>query len=305
MLSIGFDPSFIDTIVRAETPKGELIGELPEPGFHHRNTKIYRVAGGNAVNIAYVLSKLDVKFDLIIPSTPLFDTLLKRRGLSTSYQIHHTVNETVAISWRPGEIQFNQIIGEISSDHFTREVYDFWNQSDIQVSVNWGLNYKSPSWLSCLWLSSCGWAFEEIKELTVDDLLKQALEEKNLRHNLVLEPGSVHIHPKSQELMDLLETISTASYNQLYPVFSCNEEEDREFAALDFTSKLIHTSKQVTCYQHGSKQIFEVPEISDIKTFVGAGDSFVAGIVHQLYKHQRLDPAFAISVAQRYMTNTL
>ena len=61
MLNIGFDPSFIDTIVRAQNSSGLLIDTLPEPGDHHRSSKINKTAGGNSVNISYTLKMQSFK----------------------------------------------------------------------------------------------------------------------------------------------------------------------------------------------------------------------------------------------------
>lgn len=304
MISVGFDPAFIDTVVRAEDEQGNLMPELPKPGYHHRRSTITRVAGGNAVNVAYVLKKLGNDINLVIPSNNLFDELLKQKGMECVHRIHETVNETVAVAWEPGEIQFNQVIGEIGSKHYTESIHKYWTQSPIHIMVNWGLNYQSHEWISCLWLASCGWNYEEIDEIK-STVIDHAIETDNLQHKLVLEPGGILEHPKQEVLHNLLSRMAETSHDNLYPVFLCNEEEDKIFAEYNFHSKIIHTSQRVICWNAGTKQVYEVPQLKQIKTFVGAGDSFLAGIVHELYQNNRLAPSYAISVAQKYMTNTL
>ena len=181
MLNIGFDPSFIDTIVRAQNSSGLLIDTLPEPGDHHRSSKINKTAGGNSVNISYTLKKLQLSHNLIIPSNDEFDLLLGKRKLKVEYKLHNQINETVAINWNKGEIQFNDSSSTLNIDHFTKKVYQYWTDSHIQCLLNLGLNHTSLEWLSCLWLSSCGWEFEDIKNLSKSSLISNAINEQNLR----------------------------------------------------------------------------------------------------------------------------
>ena len=67
MLSIGFDPSFVDTLVRVENSDRSLAHELPLPGQHHRTPTIYRIAGGNGVNISAILTAIGIENTLVVP----------------------------------------------------------------------------------------------------------------------------------------------------------------------------------------------------------------------------------------------
>ncbi|MHA2503732.1 MAG: hypothetical protein ACXAE3_12795, partial [Candidatus Kariarchaeaceae archaeon] len=240
----------------------------------------------------------------VVPSNPVFDSLLEERDLRCAYRIHDQVNDTVALQWAPGEIQFNAVTSTLNRDHFTSEVYHLWGKSKIQVSVNWALNPDADLWISSLWLASCGWEYDRITSLSDTELIEAAIGESDLQQPFLLEPGSLKDHRQNANLKKLLLTISRASF-EFYPVFSCNEEEKDEFAEMHFPTTIVHTSKLVTEYSSKGKRLFEVPELSNIQTFVGAGDAFIAGLLYKLYMQGRLDPDYAISVAQEHMAGTL
>ena len=67
MLAIGFDPSFVDTLVRVQNIDGSLAKKLPLPGQHNRTPSITRIAGGNGVNLSAVLTSLKIDNTLVVP----------------------------------------------------------------------------------------------------------------------------------------------------------------------------------------------------------------------------------------------
>lgn len=305
MLNIGFDPSFIDTIVRAQNSYGLLIDTLPEPGDHHRISKINKTAGGNSVNISYTLKKLQLSHNLIIPSNDEFDLLLGKRKLKVEYKLHNQINETVAINWNKGEIQFNDSSSTLNVDHFTKKVYQYWTDSHIQCLLNLGLNHTSLEWLSCLWLSSCGWEFEDIKNLSKSSLISNAINEQNLIKPIILDPGSIKFHPNRPQLIELLANISQSNKDDIYPILINNNHEYYEYQKLAFPTKITHSAEEVIYKTMSNTFNYDVPKLDNIQTFVGAGDAFFAGILFSLYQSKTIDIEFAINIAQKYMTYDL
>ena len=135
VLAIGFDPVFIDTLVALKSKDGKLIDELPKPGHHFRNATISRIAGGNGVNISYVLNKINVQHKLVIPSNDLFMNLLEDRGIRSEQieAINTAVGETVGVTWKPGEIQLNDPRSVLGINQWSETVDKYWKNSPIKT----------------------------------------------------------------------------------------------------------------------------------------------------------------------------
>ncbi len=299
---IGFDPSFLDTIVRLEDNKGELIDKLPLVGHHHRNSKIFRIAGGNGVNIAATLKALGIPVKLIVPTTDEFTKLLNERGIYDITAIGTEISETVAINWVEGEIQMNEVRSNLSAKNWTREVHELWMNNPVDVYLNWGLNKSSLEWVYLQWLGSCGVKYSDINFV---DLQNQVKKYNYPLKPVIIEPGSIKDHKDKNELVNFLKYID--SVDSKFPMVLCaNEEEEVEFVDINNITKIIHSSSEIKIM---NTSIIEVPEIKDeIVTFVGAGDAFTSGIIYQLMnKNEDLIEIvnFAINIAQQKITGKL
>jgi sugar/nucleoside kinase (ribokinase family) len=304
MLNIGFDPAFIDTLVRVQTNNGVLEKHLPPPGYHHRSSNITRIAGGNGTNIASILIKLNVQCTLVVPTDPYFEILLKQRGIKNIVSIKADVNETVGVSWKPGEIQFNSIRGRLGRKHWTEVIHNLWSKSKIQLYLNWGLNPDAKEWVACQWLASCGWNFQELS--AEKNIESQAIEATTINKPIILEPGSFESQPQKQFLLDILKKIGTTSFDEIYPILSCNEEESKEYQKMNFPTKIIHTSTEVVEKRNDHPEYHTVEPLEhDPITYVGAGDSFLAGLIEGVLNYSSLDIEHAITVAQQFLTGKL
>ena len=304
MLYVGFDPAFIDTLVRAEDISESLIENLPEPGFHHRSSKISRIAGGNGTNIAFILQKLNIPCTLVVPTNQQFITLLAERGIENFISIKAQVNETVGITWAPGEIQFNAVKGSLGKTQWTPQIHDLWTDSEIHTYLNWGLNQTSNEWVSCQWLASCGWSFEEIYH--EKEIFHQALEAASIKYPIILEPGSIASHPHNEYLLSLLKQIGSTDFNPSLPLLSCNEEEKIEFEELSFPTTVVHTAERITIASNDQEFHLQVPPLSnEPTTFVGAGDAFTAGLIAQYLDKKRIDLEYAIWVSRSFLMGKL
>jgi fructose-1-phosphate kinase PfkB-like protein len=98
--------------------------------------------------------------------------------------------------------------------------------------------------------------------------------------------------------------MAKTNYNPL-SILCANEEEKEDFKTIKFQNKIIHTSKVVVHYQKDDALIFDVPPLElDPKTFVGAGDSFIAGIIQSLLGGS-IDINNGIKIAQNFLTSKL
>ena len=304
VLAIGFDPVFIDTLVALKSKDGKLIDELPKPGHHFRNATISRIAGGNGVNISYVLNKINVQHKLVIPSNDLFMNLLEDRGIRSEQieAINTAVGETVGVTWKPGEIQLNDPRSVLGINQWSETVDKYWKESPIKLFINWGLNYNILEWASIQWLSCSGWSIEELTEER--NHFNQALEVQNNSSLLLLEPGSIREHHERNNLLKLINSMSKINDHTL-STLCANEEEENDFESINFQNTIIHTSQYVRHRSNDKNVTYDVPRLNkEPVTFVGAGDSFLAGLIQSLLEG-RIDITNAIITAQNFLIGQL
>ncbi|MHA2101046.1 MAG: hypothetical protein ACW99A_20415 [Candidatus Kariarchaeaceae archaeon] len=303
MLAVGFDPSFIDTLVRVNNENGTLAHSLPDPGHHHRDSFITRIAGGNGVNISAILTKIGIDHVLVAPCNQEFLILLKRRHIERIEMIECEINETVGLTWSPGEIQFNYGRHGLSKKHWTSKVHDLWTNSFIQTYLNWGLNPTSLEWVSVQWLATCGWTFEEISE--TKNPISAALNATSPNNSIIVEPGSIRLHKNKDELMKILIHISEESQGLQFAIFSSNEEEYNEYSKVKMKQCIMHTSSYVEYKTEKDMQTYQVEGLlKEPKTFVGAGDAFLAGIIKSI-NDDNLDINQGIDTARNFLLDEL
>lgn len=304
MLAIGFDPSFIDILVRVENKHGNLLEHLPKSGFHNRFSKITKIAGGNGVNICAVLGKLGLDHILVVPINEEFKRLLADRNITKSFSISEEINITVALTWKEGDIQFNQATTRLGIDEWTQEVHDLWVNSPVGTMINWGLNDNSHEWVACQLLASGGFSASEIHES--DDVLGLAKSVDEVRQTLLIEPGKYFHQANAKKLDTLLQHLGKLSLkSDKKCILLYNEEEKPHFSQFTFAQKILHTAKKVIYSNYEENLTFDVPTLeTDPITFVGAGDAFFAGIIDSLLK-EKIDIDHAILVAQQYLAAKL
>jgi hypothetical protein len=303
MLAIGFDPSFIDTLVRAQKSDGTLADELPPPGHHHRDSYITRIAGGNGVNISVILTKLGVDNILVAPCNSEFRILLNKRGINNIEGIDSQINETVGVTWVPGDIQFNYVKHGLFKEHWTKNIHELWRKSEVQTYLNWGLNPKALEWVSTQWLATCGWNFEEIKAET--NVIDRALTVTDPVASFLIEPGSIRFHIDNKELMKILSHIAKHSWESEYAILSANEEEFQEYSSIDMKQNIVHTSNYVKFTDQETDEMYNVEKLhKEPLTYVGAGDAFIAGIIKSMYD-LKLDIGEGIETARKFLQGDL
>ncbi|MCY3411658.1 MAG: hypothetical protein INQ03_08515 [Candidatus Heimdallarchaeota archaeon] len=299
-LAVGFDPSFIDEIVRLEDNNGNLIPSFPKPGHHHRNTVIHRIAGGNGVNVAFTLQQLGYNIEVVVPANDEYLILLAQRGLTSVYQLGTQINQTIAVTWAEGEVQMNSINGKLGKEHWSEVVHEKWQANPLNISINWGLNPSSMEWISLQWIASCNVKYEDI---LWSDPVTQALEVHHCKIPLIIEPGLFSQHPDSDQLQLLLKHMMGSGNCILLG----NEEERSQYISIS-ENKIIHTASSVEISKKGTKNV-KIPKLEqEPVTFVGAGDAFLSGIVHGILLNIRdLEKLvnFGISTAQKYIQGIL
>ena len=143
---LGFDPVFLDIIVSPLDNANQKLADFPPIGEHVTNTNVVFVPGGNALNVARVLTKIttDVYFfgsmdnyflELVhsnLPSLNCFATRIKEP------------NVTVAMQFQNGEIQMNSLKSGFSTQDLTVQALLYVTLSQIIPFSNIGLNAEGP-----------------------------------------------------------------------------------------------------------------------------------------------------------------
>lgn len=303
MLSIGFDPSFVDTLVRVENKDRTLASDLPLSGHHHRTPTINRIAGGNGVNISAILNSIGIEHVLVVPCDEEFQILLNNRRIELVEKISCKVNNSVGITWLAGEMQFNDARYGPSMENWTEKIHALWIESPLQSYLNWGLNPNSVEWVSILWLASCGWNHQDIIEET--NLFDKAIKVDSPNKSILLEPGSIKSHKEKNKLTQLLNHIANNSKQLEYAIFSSNEEEYGEYSDIKMKQYILHTSEFVSLTIGENTKRYDVPRLlKEPLTFVGAGDAFIAGIIKSILEFN-LDPEVGIETAQEFLHGNL
>ena len=302
-IAIGFDPAFLDILVKLEDEEGNLNEKLPLPGHHHRMTRIHKQAGGNGVNIASVLCKLGYDVNLVIPLNNEFKDLLYIKGLNKITKINGEISETIAITWKEGEIQLNDVRCELGKEQWTGEIDKLWKETPIKLFTNWGLNIKSLEWVSKQF-SSITELFTNSSDSENNDLFNI----NSLNSHILIEPGSLKNHPDKHDLVKILKHIMSVP-NEKLTILLANEEEADEFFSISGGVKIIHSKSEIQIFQEDTSTIIQVPNLKcEPNTYLGAGDAFLSGIIHSILSGN-IDPLLfvdqGIKTVQRYLCESI
>ncbi len=278
---IGFDPTFVDIVVRLFGAEGNLLPSLPSAGHHHRNCTIVEVAGGNGVNVARTLAKLGIDVTAVIPFDDYFGGLLRNETNQDHLKILEIPgvgsNRTVAVIWNDGELQLNSVSQSLGRVNWTKEIHQSWMKSPIHVFLNWGLNPLASEWVACQVLALSGFSWKEIFEIEPQRLIDFALKSEFLSDNpIFLDTGLLKEHQNYSDLQSLKRKI-IANENA---VLVCNEEEEKESTIFENGPFVVHSSQKVFLKTKNKRISIPVHALPDgERNFVGAGDAFLAGLI--------------------------
>ncbi len=291
VIYLGFDPVFRDITVLLKDGVGGLARGLPPVGVHHPYATVSERAGGNGVNVFRTLRSLGVECELVIACDDSFENLLRTEGLGAIRFADVPGNSTVILSFRDGETQINAAGMELGQSLWTRDVHSYWTESSINVSTNWWLNPVAPEWVASQILGSTGMSYSEL--LTLRDPVEYVLsQEVRFKQVFVTDPGMIHEHKDSEVLVKLLDRVLCDPR----AILVGNEHEVPTILPRlsDPHLVVIHRADSVTLLRNGEEDVVGVdPLPMGARNFVGAGDAFLAGFIHEFLSHST-DPLRAI-----------
>ena len=144
---LGFDPIFLDIIVSPLDDNQNKLENFPQIGEHIPNTDVKILPGGNAFNVARVLTKITQKVYFFGAIDPFFDQLVQDNipALNCRSTRNKKSNVTIAVQFLSGEIQMNSITSSFSVGDVSLESLVHLLFSKIVPFSNIGLNKDGPS----------------------------------------------------------------------------------------------------------------------------------------------------------------
>ncbi|MHA1866186.1 MAG: PfkB family carbohydrate kinase [Candidatus Heimdallarchaeaceae archaeon] len=310
MIHAGFDPSFIDINIRPleSESNNKLLSKLPMFGEHWPNTEITFIPGGNGFNFCRTLSSLGENIIYVGPLDDFFISLVKDQKIDVGLtEIEGAkVNYTAILNTHDGEIQFNNIRGELSPSLLNEKILKLFLKSPIKSISNIAFNPKANEWISSLLLG----LREEYDKILFNDNAK--LEEKiNLLNGISFEgiifvdPSDISQYSRIKDFFDILLALNTMEGDKY---LSVNEFEMNKLLSLQGISPLklsktlnypiiFHTSKVIKFYYNGNELYsLKTQKLSEKKTFVGAGDVFNASFIFKILKNSHIEDALKFAI---------
>ncbi len=267
-IAIGYDPVFLDVLVKIKDEDGNLLKKVPyQAGSHYPFSEISLEPGGNGLNLAKTLSRL--RHD---PVTFVGKVNTVMRALLSPYENLQVVsvkdqepNITVSLELEQGEFQINYKHVGFAPDDLTPQAITLFQESRVNTYSNLGLN---PSALEL-------YDFLASKILDSGRLLEGKIS--------VFDPSTLLAFDQWEVLREFFEE----KFSRLpgVKIVSVNEEEYqllRGNGALKESKGfmiVVHSTSQVVVHD-GEKTRFLVPPLpGPAKQLLGAGDAFNAGLV--------------------------
>jgi len=308
MIHAGFDPSFIDINIRPLTSENKLLTKLPAFGEHWPNTEITFIPGGNGFNFCRTLSSLGENITYVGPLDDFFVSLVKEQKINVGLiRIEGAkVNYTAILNTHNGEIQFNNIRGELSPSLLNEKILKLFLKSPVKPISNIAFNPKANEWVSSLLLG----LREEYDQIIFSDNTK--LEEKiellngiSFEGIIFVDPSDISHYPRIKEFFQILQALNTMEGDKY---LSVNEFEMNKLLSLHDISPLelsktlnypiiFHTAEVVKFYYNG-EELYSLgtEKLSEKKTFVGAGDVFNASFVFKVLKSSHIEDALNYAI---------
>ena len=150
---LGFDPVFLDIIVIPMSPANVKLTAFPEIGEHVSNTQVIMLPGGNALNVARILTKLTSNVAFFGNFNKFFAELIESNipALESHATTFDEPNVTVALQFATGEVQMNAVKSHFGAEHLSLESLWYLLFSAIIPFSNMGLNPKATGLFDVLY----------------------------------------------------------------------------------------------------------------------------------------------------------
>lgn len=184
----GYDPVFLDILVTPKDKKGNTLHDLPKLGEHVPNTDIKLVAGGNALNVAKVMSKLGQGHEVMLVANmnSFFMSLIRK--VIKQIQLYATTdqepNYTCALHLRDGEWQMNAIKHGFAQEHLTPTAFVLLALSSVIPFSNFGLNQLAAPRLYSRMIRFLNGYTKLFESKTIYERIKPSITELIKKHTL-------------------------------------------------------------------------------------------------------------------------
>jgi len=142
IIALGYDPVFVDIITTPKDPDGKNLTDLPPAGEHIPNTDIKLISGGNALNVAKMMSNLGHNTFFVAAMDTFFKNLVEKEvpKLSLISTRDQAPNYTLALHLADGEVQMNNVRYGFDVPDLSPTAYVLLALSKIVPFSNFGLN---------------------------------------------------------------------------------------------------------------------------------------------------------------------
>ncbi len=293
MIYGGFDLTFIDIDVKPLDSKShQLIETFPPFRSHHTNTEVKLFPGGNGFNLCRTLATLGREVTFVGPSSSFYEKLVDQNNIDVNiFPIEGVdVNYTIIVNSLKGEIQFNSINNNLSTEHLNDELIEIYRRSSLKSISNIALNPTSMDWISSLLLSlfDRNMCIEELKNLSFEEKLN-SFSSTSIDGILFIDPSDISSFKNMNQFAQILKKVKllegekylSVNEYELEVLLSFFGKSPQEFAKkLEFPI-ILHTANFVKFF---GKEYLELQTKKPEKktTFVGAGDCFNGSFLHSI-----------------------
>ena len=303
---------FIDRIITLDSIKFiDIVEKTRYGGGSIRNVPTRELAGGNAVNLAYCLAKMEQRVILFTVANELGITLLKKLFREFKDRV-----ELRIINGRPGfttslefkknrKIESNVMISDVGDnitfgpENFTKEDMKLIRNSYAAIIVNWASNMKGTELVEFVFKNSPN-SFHFLDPADITDRISEFCMDIPKLNNLI-DVLSINENECNAILSEIGNSKNLLSRNYL-------PEEIKNTAKIiskKFKMNVIIHTKEGSVWSNGYKVIFKSSNKNiNINTLTGAGDSwdaaYIIGRMISLSKQENL--LFANTLASIYIS---
>ena len=278
---------FIDRIITLSSiERGNILKKTQYGGGSIRNIPTKEIAGGNAINIAYCLAKLEQQVVLFTVADEFGSTLLKslfrdidgielrivkgKPGFTTSLEFRN----------KDGKIESNVMISDVGDNRFfgpekfTNEDLDILRKSAAVIIVNWATNIKGTELAKFVYNNSP----KSIHFLDPADINERISEFCNDFTTLSNRIDTLSMN--ENECNAILSKIGERENLLCGKYLSRNIKYASKIIAKKFKTNIIIHTKEGAAWSDGFRTDFISSEKDiDIEILTGAGDSWDAAYV--------------------------
>ncbi|MGD1835923.1 MAG: carbohydrate kinase family protein [Nitrososphaeraceae archaeon] len=304
---------FIDRIVTLKTNDFmDIVEKTRYGGGSIRNIPTKEVVGGNAINLAYCLAKMEQRVVLFTLADEFGITLLKRLFKDFGDKVELRIvngrpgfTTSLEFKNKNGKIESNVMISDVGDnrtfgpENFTNQDIDVIKNSYAIIIVNWASNIKGTELVEFAFKNSRN-SFHFLDPADIKDRINEFCNDIIKLNNLI-DILSIN----ENECNAILSEIGNDRNLLGRKYFSKDVKDAAKIIAEKFNIDIIIHTKKGSAWSNGLKTIFKSSDKNiNVKTLTGAGDSwnaaYILGQTICLTKHENL--LFANKLASMYIS---